>query len=122
MYIGYCDGMNSIVNGLGLNDSVAGDIAKFSVFLKDAYLYPSPVEVESLRVRIVHEFDSQILHSSILIREIANGSMSSGRLHGDFDLMQFSGSQSPKASVFDVFYRPERSGIYGISVFCGNIQ
>lgn len=36
--------------------------------------------------------------------------------------MQFSGNQSPKASVFDVIYRPEKSGIYEISVFCGNIQ
>ncbi|KZV31138.1 protein GAMETE EXPRESSED 2-like [Dorcoceras hygrometricum] len=123
VYIGYCDGMNSIVNGSGLNDSVAGDTAKFSVFLKDAYLYPSPVEVESLQVRIVHEFDSQILHPIILIREIANGSMSSGRPnHGDFELMQFSGNRSPKAIAFDVIYRPEKSGIYGISVFCGNIQ
>ncbi|XP_073308626.1 protein GAMETE EXPRESSED 2 [Primulina huaijiensis] len=131
VYIGYCDGMNSIVNGSGLNGSVAGDIAKFSVFLKDAYLYPSPVEVESLQVRIVHELDSQILHPIILTREIANGSMSSGRPNqGDFDLMQvanaavnnFSGKQSPKASVFDVIYRPEKSGIYEISVFCGNIQ
>ncbi|XP_073120518.1 protein GAMETE EXPRESSED 2 [Henckelia pumila] len=132
VYIGYCDGMNSIVNGSGLNDSVAGDTAKFSVFLKDAYLYPSPVEVESLQVRIVHEFDySQILHPSILIREISNGSMSYGTPNnGDFDLMQvanatvnnLSGNQIPKASVFDVIYRPEKSGIYEISVFCGNIQ
>ncbi|KAL0414762.1 UNVERIFIED_CONTAM: protein GAMETE EXPRESSED 2 [Sesamum radiatum] len=78
---GYCDGANSIVNGSGLNNSVAGDIATFSVFLKDAYLYPSPVDLENLQVQIFRESDSKIIHPSIRIREAINGSFSSGRLN-----------------------------------------
>lgn len=66
--------MNSLVNGSGLSNSVAGETEQFSVFLKDAYLYPSPVELESLRVQIVLESDSRIIiHPSIHMRETANG-------------------------------------------------
>ncbi|KAL3812927.1 hypothetical protein ACJIZ3_014195 [Penstemon smallii] len=98
---GYCDGGKSVVNGSGLNNSIAGDVAKFSVFLKDAYLYPSAVEIESLRVQIVLESDPEILlHPSIQIK---------------------SGNVNHKASDFDVIYKPEKSGIYEIRVFCGNI-
>ncbi|GFQ03406.1 protein gamete expressed 2 [Phtheirospermum japonicum] len=93
VYIGYCDGVNSIVNGSGLNKSVAGEIAKFSVFLKDAYLYPSPVELESIQVQISRESDSQ----------------------------QATANRSHRASNFDVIYIPEKSGFYEIRVFCGNI-
>ncbi|KAG8369910.1 hypothetical protein BUALT_Bualt14G0062500 [Buddleja alternifolia] len=134
VYIGYCDGANSIVNGSGLNDSIAGDTAKFSVFLKDAYLYPSPVGLESLQVRIVHESDKQILQPIVHIRETSNGSISYGRLNfGEINLMQiasapvvdpknnFSRNLNKKASNFDVIYKPEKSGMYEIYVFCGNI-
>ncbi|KAK6161087.1 hypothetical protein DH2020_004468 [Rehmannia glutinosa] len=131
VYIGYCDGVNSIVNGSGLNNSVAGEIAKFSVFLKDAYLYPSPVELTSLQVQVVRESDSQVIHPSILIRETANGSNYSGRLnYGVINYIQiasapvvdnFTGNWSQKASDFDAIYIPEKSGLYEIRVFCGNI-
>ncbi|KAK4477843.1 hypothetical protein RD792_017106 [Penstemon davidsonii] len=104
VYVGYCDGGKSVVNGSGLNNSIAGDVAKFSVFLKDAYLYPSAVELESLRVLIVLESDPEILlHASIRIKETD------------------SGIGNHKASDFDVIYKPEKSGIYEIRVFCGNI-
>ncbi|PIN00557.1 hypothetical protein CDL12_26938 [Handroanthus impetiginosus] len=73
VYIGYCDGEKSMVNGSGLNNSVAGDFAKFSVFLKDAYLYPSSVDLQSLQVQIVHESDSHTIRPNITIREILNG-------------------------------------------------
>ncbi|GER52166.1 gamete expressed 2 [Striga asiatica] len=134
VYVGYCDGVKSIVNGSGLNNSVAGEIAKFSVFLKDAYLYPSPVELESLQVRIIRESDSQVIHSSVHIKETHNDSFYSGRLdHGENNLMQiasapvvdpmnnFTGNSSHKASDFDVYYIPEKSGYDEIQVFCGNV-
>ncbi|KAK4425879.1 protein GAMETE EXPRESSED 2 [Sesamum alatum] len=128
VYIGYCDGENSIVNGSGLNNTVAGDIATFSVFLKDAYLYPSPVDLENLQVQIVGESDSKIIPASIRIREAVNGSFPSGRL--DFGLLDpvqiasapvFAGNRNHKSSDFDVIYKPEKSGTYEIRVFCGNI-
>ncbi|KAL2464204.1 Protein GAMETE EXPRESSED 2 [Forsythia ovata] len=132
VYIGYCDGMNSIVNGSGLNNSLAGHVAMFSVFLKDAYLYPAPVELERLQVQIVHEFDSQILLPSIHIREAFNGSLSHGRLndinHKKIDSAPIvgpkndsAGDWNQKASAFDVIYVPEKSGRYEICIFCGNI-
>lgn len=65
--------MNSIVNGSGLNDSVAGEAARFSVLLKDAYLYPSLIELESLQVQIVNEFDSYHTQASIHPMKMVNG-------------------------------------------------
>lgn len=65
--------MNSIVNGSGLNDSVAGEAARFSVLLKDAYLYPSLVEVESLQVKVVNEFDSYQPQASIHPMKMVHG-------------------------------------------------
>lgn len=65
--------MNSIVNGSGLNDSIAGETARFSVFLKDAYLYPSLVEIESLKVQVVDEFDSCQAQASIHPMKMVNG-------------------------------------------------
>lgn len=72
---GYCDGVNSIVNGSGLNSSVVGETAKFSIFLRDAYLYPSQVQLENLRVHIIQLSDSQIIQPRIQIR--ASNGMSS---------------------------------------------
>ncbi|KAL2229739.1 UNVERIFIED_CONTAM: Protein GAMETE EXPRESSED 2 [Sesamum indicum] len=125
---GYCDGANSIVNGSGLNNSVAGDIATFSVFLKDSYLYPSPVDLENLKVQIFQESDSEIIHPSIRIRGAINGSFSSGRLnYGLIDPVQIAsapasaGKRNHKSSDFAVIYKPEKSGTYEIRVFCGNI-
>ncbi|KAL3648666.1 hypothetical protein CASFOL_005069 [Castilleja foliolosa] len=134
VYIGYCDGVKSVVNGSGLNKSVAGEIAKFSIFLKDAYLYPSPVDLESVQVRIYRESDSEVIHPSIYIKETANGSLDSGNLnYGVINAMQIASApviepksnatknRTHKASDFDVFYTPEKSGFYEIRVFCGNI-
>ncbi|KAL7104906.1 hypothetical protein ACP275_07G011600 [Erythranthe tilingii] len=126
VYIGYCDGANSIVNGSGLNNSVAGETERFSIFLKDAYLYPSPVELESLRVQIMHESDFQIVRPIINIRE----NRLDYRAINLIDIASFpsvdpknnvSGNTKHKATDFDVFYTPEKSGLYEIRVFCGNI-
>lgn len=70
---GYCDGIKSIVNGSGINNSVAGETAIFSVFLRDTYLYPSPVMLDFLQVQIVQESDSHIIRPTIRVRETANG-------------------------------------------------
>ncbi|KAK3001560.1 hypothetical protein RJ639_021183 [Escallonia herrerae] len=92
VYIGYCDGVHSIINGSGLNNSVAGESSKFSVFLRDAYQYPSPVELEKLQVQILQRHES----------------------------MKQSGGEV-RTSAYDVVYMPEKSGTYEIRVSCGNI-
>ncbi|EPS57905.1 hypothetical protein M569_16912, partial [Genlisea aurea] len=102
VYVGYCDGEMSIVNGSGLNDSVAGEAAVVYVFLKDAYLYPSPVELESLKLEVEHESGRTIDHYSIII-------------------IQVNLQRRQRGSDFAVVYVPEKSGSYEIRVFCGNV-
>lgn len=65
VFVGYCDGLKSVVNGSGLEGSVAGEVANFSVYLYDIYQYPSPVDVERLRVEIVQTNTSINLLPSI---------------------------------------------------------
>ncbi|KAK4737674.1 hypothetical protein R3W88_001371 [Solanum pinnatisectum] len=127
----YCDGMNSIVNGSGLNDSVAGEASMFSVLLKDAYLYPSLVEIESLQVQVVNEFDSYQPQASIHPMRMAHGTLCGTNFncsaHNDVKLAFTPLAETNleprnmRFSAFDVNYTPERSGIYEIRVFCGNI-
>ena len=50
--------MKSVVNGSGLNDSIAGAKQEFSVYLYDVYQYPSPVEADIVQVQILRENDS----------------------------------------------------------------
>ncbi|KAA8548952.1 hypothetical protein F0562_000636 [Nyssa sinensis] len=134
VFIGYCDGLNSIVNGSGLNHSIAGEVSRFSVFLKDAYQYPSPVELERFQVKIMRESDSLHVLPSIYPMEIVNGNWSTGELnYGAINHMEISsalpvdlnnnsdGNWKVHASTFDVTYTTEKSGIYEIRVFCGNI-
>ncbi|GAY35858.1 hypothetical protein CUMW_019000, partial [Citrus unshiu] len=99
VFVGYCNGSSSVVNGSGLNDSVAGETAHFSVYLNDMFQYPYPVEVERLQVQIVTEIDSSTVWPSISPTQIYN----------------------VQASAFDVTYTPEKSGIYKILVLCANI-
>lgn len=47
-----CDDQQLVLNGTGLNDSVAGDLSYFRIVLKDKYQYPSPIELEWLQVEI----------------------------------------------------------------------
>lgn len=56
-----------------MNNSVAGEMAEFSVYLNDIYQYPSPVEVERLRVEIVREIDSYRVQPTIHPIQIVNG-------------------------------------------------
>ncbi|KAK4338873.1 hypothetical protein RND71_040335 [Anisodus tanguticus] len=129
--LGYCDGMNSIVNGSGLNDSVAGESARFSVFLKDAYLYPSLVELDSMQVQVVNEFYSYHAQASIRPMKMVNGTLCGTNLNcGALNDVELAFNpltdtnldpRNMRFSAFDVNYIPERSGIYEIRVFCGNI-
>ncbi|KAJ4826072.1 hypothetical protein Tsubulata_041704 [Turnera subulata] len=93
VFIGYCDGSSSIVNGSGLNNSIAGEVQQFSLYLNDIFQYPSFVGIENIRVQIVRENDSynSVAHSNV------------------------------PAEAFNVVYTPEKSGIYEICVFCGDV-
>ncbi|XP_010497325.1 PREDICTED: protein GAMETE EXPRESSED 2-like, partial [Camelina sativa] len=124
VYIGYCDGSRSIVNGSGINASIAGASLGFSIYLKDAYGYPSSVQVDRLQVRILLEADSSFILPTIHPRETLNGTGSSSQTatplyekHG----RRGSGSLATQASIFDVTYTPKRSGIYKILISSGNI-
>ncbi|XP_020877406.1 protein GAMETE EXPRESSED 2 isoform X3 [Arabidopsis lyrata subsp. lyrata] len=124
VYIGYCDGSRSIVNGSGINASIAGESLAFSIYLKDAYGYPSSIQVDRLQVRIVLETDSSFILPTIQPREALNGTGSSHQTatplyekHGGIA----SGSLPTQASIFDVTYTPKRSGIYRILISSGNI-
>ncbi|KAL2922949.1 Protein GAMETE EXPRESSED 2, partial [Bienertia sinuspersici] len=137
--IGNCVGINSIVNGSGLNDSVAGQEARFSVYLKDAYQYPCPVELQMLQVQITRVTDSFMVSPTIYPLEGLNGSLSlphftldamshfdvapSPSIDHSNNLLPFKsiGTKHSVAHAYDVLYTPERSGIYDILVLCGNI-
>ncbi|KAJ6908539.1 hypothetical protein NC651_018821 [Populus alba x Populus x berolinensis] len=139
VFIGYADGSSSIVNGSGLNDSTAGEIAQFSIYLNDIFQYPSFVGVESIRVQIIRETDSYSVKPSI--NPIVNGNVSTPRASNNsirqaeialapseiapvssVDLGKIStGNSKVLASAFNVIYTPEKSGIYEIYVFCGNV-
>ncbi|KAK9288766.1 hypothetical protein L1049_017230 [Liquidambar formosana] len=134
VFVGYCDGLNSIINGSGLNNSVAGEVAKFSVYLNDIYQYPSPVELERLQVQIVRVTDSYHVWPSIYPIQIFNGSEPTGKLsYGAISSIEIApapsldtnnistGNMEVQASAYDVIYTPEKSGMYEINVFCGNI-
>ncbi|KAJ1407669.1 Immunoglobulin-like fold [Sesbania bispinosa] len=131
----YCDGVKSIVNGSGLNDSVAGVKAEFSVYLNDIYQYPSPVEADILQVQILRENDTYSVSPIIYPMLNKNGSGMASRVRYD-DISHIETAPSPSielsnssngrgssvmASAFQVDYTPEKSGFYDISVYCGNI-
>ncbi|KAL9282862.1 putative immunoglobulin-like protein [Arabidopsis thaliana] len=120
----YCDGSRSVVNGSGINASIAGESLGFSVYLKDAYGYPSPVQVDRLQVRIVLETDSSIILPTIQPREALNGTGSSHQAATPLyekHVGRASGNLVTQASIFDVTYTPKRTGIYRIFISSGNI-
>ncbi|KAE9598911.1 putative immunoglobulin-like protein [Lupinus albus] len=131
VFIGYCDGVKSVINGSGLNDSVAGVNAELSVYLNDMYQYPSPVEADILQVQILRENDSYRI--SPVIYPILNQNASE-LIDDDTNHMEVTPSPSIEpsnnsngssisilASDFHVDYTPEKSGFYDIHVYCGNI-
>ncbi|KAJ7955133.1 protein GAMETE EXPRESSED 2 [Quillaja saponaria] len=135
VFVGYCDGVNSIVNGSGLNASVAGQMAEFTVYLIDKYQYPSPVEAERLQVQIMRENDSHNIWPIIYPLQNINGSRTAaGERQGGTSLIEIapapsvelannfqSNGSSLLASTFQVIFTPDKSGSYEIYVYCGNI-
>ncbi|KAM1923418.1 hypothetical protein ACFX15_021336 [Malus domestica] len=134
VFVGYCNGTNSVVNGSGLSSSTAGVLAEFSVYLNDAFQYPSPVEIERLEVQIVRANDSYNVQSSIFPMQTINGSGPARALrYGATSQIEIApspsmdpinsyvGSFSALVTAFNVVYTPAKSGIYNIYVFCGNV-
>uniref|UniRef100_A0A7N0UQ31 GEX2 N-terminal Ig-like domain-containing protein n=1 Tax=Kalanchoe fedtschenkoi TaxID=63787 RepID=A0A7N0UQ31_KALFE len=136
VYVGYCDGANSVINGSGLDSSIAGEVEKFSVYLKDKYQYPSPVELNIIRVQILRETDFLPVWPTIVPLETVNGSVSlRSSAHGTVSPTGLEPASAPsthhnnssggnealQATSFEVTFKPEKSGLYGIHVFCGNI-
>ncbi|XP_076947328.1 protein GAMETE EXPRESSED 2-like [Bidens hawaiensis] len=135
VYIGYCDDMHSVVNGSGLNDSVAGEVSRFSISLNDAYQYPSPIEVEWLHVQITLPSLALRVNPQIHPRDSTNGTQPTGML--SYDAFGPTGmSYVPsvfshddvaaedlitRSNQFDVSYVAEKAGVYEIRVYCGNI-
>ncbi|KAL5539922.1 hypothetical protein UlMin_043061 [Ulmus minor] len=135
VFVGYCSGLNSVVNGSGLNVSTAGEMAEFSVYLKDMYHYPSPIEVEWLQVQIEREIDSYNVLPSISPFQIDNESSivwgMGINMNDNIEIAPspYANPSNPPignprvlATAFNVVYTPDKSGMYGIRVFCGNIQ
>ncbi|KAK9139316.1 hypothetical protein Scep_008997 [Stephania cephalantha] len=126
VFVGYCDGFNSVANGSGLASAVAGEISKFSIYLEDRYHNPSPVDAEVIRVQIVRKSDSSSVWPSIIPQQNDDGNVSRWEgLKGTTNLSENAPTPSvePKytASAFDVTYKPEKSGTYEILMSCGNI-
>ncbi|KNA05819.1 hypothetical protein SOVF_186820 [Spinacia oleracea] len=125
--IGSCDGFNSIVNGSGLNHSVAGQEARFSVYLKDAYQYPCPIEIRMLQVQVACVEESYMVLPTIYPLEESNGmanAMSPSEVspspsveHNHSTI----GNKEIVAHTYGVLYTPEKSGQYDILILCGNI-
>ncbi|KAK9161608.1 hypothetical protein Syun_007949 [Stephania yunnanensis] len=126
VFVGYCDGFNSVANGSGLASAVAGEISKFSIYLEDRYHNPSPVDADVIRVQIVRKSDSSSVWPSIIPQQNVDGNVSRWEgLKGTTNLSENAPTPSvePKytASAFDVTYKPEKSGTYEILMSCGNI-
>ncbi|KAI3966935.1 hypothetical protein MKX01_017586 [Papaver californicum] len=123
VFVGYCDGVNSVVNGTGLTSSTAGNTSSFSVYLEDIYHNPSPVQAETLQVKITRKNDSYSILPTIYTKQNVGGLAPKGSVPSpSFDSKNSSGANTePQVSAFDVVYTPEKSGAYEIRVFCGNI-
>ncbi|XP_076914940.1 protein GAMETE EXPRESSED 2-like [Bidens hawaiensis] len=134
VHIGYCDDLHSVVNGSGLNDSVAGEVSRFSISLNDAFQYPSPIELERLHVQIALPSLSLSVNPHIHPRDSTNGTQPTGMLSYDafgstgmtYAPSVFSHDDSvedliTRSNEFDVSYVAEKAGVYEIRVFCGNI-
>ncbi|KAL4565769.1 hypothetical protein LXL04_029874 [Taraxacum kok-saghyz] len=127
IFIAYCDGLKSIVNGSGLHNSIAGQSSKFTILLRDAYEYPSPIELHRLRVQITLPTLSIEVEPRISPIDSVNGTLSTGmQSFGAFnpsvpsDYLQ-SGDVATWPSAFEVEYVPKTMGWYDIRVFCGNV-
>ncbi|KAL4565768.1 hypothetical protein LXL04_029873 [Taraxacum kok-saghyz] len=122
--IAYCDGLRSIVNGSGLHNSIAGESSKFTILLRDAYQYPSPLELHSLRVQITLPAQSLNVEAHIFPIDSINGTQNVGAFDPSVpsDYLQPDGFWKIWQSAYEVEYVAEKMGWYEISVFSGNVQ
>ncbi|GAB2210293.1 hypothetical protein Droror1_Dr00015556 [Drosera rotundifolia] len=106
----------------------------FSVYLKDTYQYPSPVELGKLQVQIVHNLDSYFVLPAISPIKMINGinipleQSDYGPNSSGFELppsvednTTSAGTSKVLAYAYEVAYTPEKSGAYDVLVSCGNI-
>ncbi|KAF9605446.1 hypothetical protein IFM89_017465, partial [Coptis chinensis] len=134
VFVGYCDGAESVINGSGLFSSTVGQMSKFSVFLEDRHGFPSFVPVQTLRAQIMRTVDSyNVLPRISPIRIVEGRDIAGEPMYGASSPIGsapapsvgpnniLEGSSKVLASDFDVTYTPEKSGTYEIRVFCGNI-
>ncbi|PNT64619.1 hypothetical protein BRADI_4g30665v3 [Brachypodium distachyon] len=124
VFVGYCDGSNSLANGSGIAQSVAGSVSSFMVYLEDQYRTPSPVETAMLQVQILSKNGKSDVNPIISALREPNVSMdgSSSSDQGPADHQKIiAGNTTLKASHFNVSYTPEIAGEYDIWVLCGNI-
>ncbi|XP_037434559.1 protein GAMETE EXPRESSED 2-like [Triticum dicoccoides] len=105
VFVGYCDGSKSIVNGSGLVQSVAGSPSSFMVYLVDQYGSPSPVDTKMLRVQILSRNGTSGVNPVITPVREPNETIST----------------DGQTSNFNVSYTPEIAGEYEIWVLCGNV-
>lgn len=82
MFVGYCDGSKSVINGTGMDKSVVGEVQVFSVFLSDFFQYPFLVKAEMLRVSIIRQNDSYGILPNISPVQSLNGNCLKASLGG----------------------------------------
>ncbi|KAF7065647.1 hypothetical protein CFC21_071734 [Triticum aestivum] len=75
VFVGYCDGSKSIVNGSGLVQSVAGSPSSFMVYLLDQYQSPSPIDTDMMRVQILSRNDTSGVNPVITPVREPNGAV-----------------------------------------------
>ena len=73
LWLGYCHGLNSFVNGSGIANSVSGRMSLFTVYLEDLYHNPSPIEAQWLYVQIFSKNDTSIVRPVIFPLRTPNG-------------------------------------------------
>ncbi|XP_048497421.1 protein GAMETE EXPRESSED 2 isoform X4 [Beta vulgaris subsp. vulgaris] len=119
-----CDGSKSIINGSGLNITVAGQEARFSVHLIDAYQYPCPVEMRMLQVQIAWMTDSYMVLPKIYPLEELNGevNMSLSSVVKYEPKVQKLVRNEVIIQVMDSFYNPVLSQQSKLKVEIGSIN
>ncbi|KAL5677536.1 hypothetical protein ACJX0J_013667, partial [Zea mays] len=113
VFVGYCDGTKSFANGSGLANSIAGSTSSFSVFLKDFYNIPSPVETAKLQVKILGKYATSYVDPIISPVREPDGPAGHQEI--------IAGNSNMQTSKFNVSYTPQIAGEYEIWVLCGNI-
>ncbi|XP_068649169.1 protein GAMETE EXPRESSED 2 [Aristolochia californica] len=122
VFVGYCHGLNSIVNGSALQGSVAGGTSHFSIYLQDIYHNPAPISLQWIRVQIIRRNDSLEVPPNIVpIDEIGKPVLEPIQQHSGNAGGITASPVTNAISNFNVEFLPVKSGLYDVWVFCGNI-